>query len=289
MPEALAEPRRLGQVRVVLPRIQAFEFNDHPRAPAALRATIVEALSLTLEWGGILRGLAPVLSDFLERAGTRDVLDLGSGGGGPAKILAPLLRKRGWTGTITLTDLFPHAALWSDLAAKDASLRFETASVDATAIPKELSQGRTRTIINVLHHLPPPVARGVIEDAVRSRAPLFIAEGFERNPLRFLPFAPAGVPALFATPLFAPSARAQRIALTWLSPIALVCSVWDGVVSTLRVYSEAELRAMVPPSSDDPSTDYTWRYGQYHFAPFGRGYYFCGLPSAGTQQRRHRT
>jgi SAM-dependent methyltransferase len=273
MTEALAEPRRLGQVRVVLPRVQAFEFNDHPRAPAALRATIVEALSLALEWGGILRGLAPALSEFLDRAGTRDVLDLGSGGGGPAKILAPLLRERGWTGTITLTDLFPHPARWSDLAAKDPSLRFEAASVDATAIPAELSRGRARTILNVLHHLPPAVAQGVIEDAVRCRAPLFIAEGFERNPLRFLAFAPAGIPALFATPLFASGNVAQRVALTWLTPVALACSVWDGVVSTLRVYSEAELLGMVPASAD-----YDWRYGHYEFTPFGRGYYFFGLP-----------
>jgi hypothetical protein len=269
----------LGQVRVVLPRVQSFEFNDHPRAPAALRATIVEALSLALEWGGILRGLAPVLSDFLDRAGTRDVLDLGSGGGGPAKVLAPLLRTRGWTGTITLTDLFPHPSLWTTLADKDTSLSFEAESVDATLIPEELSRGRARTIINVLHHLPPDVARGVIEDAVRCRAPLFVAEGFERNPMRFLAFAPAGIPALLATPLFASGDHARRVALTWLSPIALACSVWDGVVSTLRVYSEAELRAMVPPSAD-----YEWRYGHYEFAPFGRGYYFYGLPSGGSQR-----
>lgn len=257
----------------MLPRVQAFEFNDHPHAPAALRATIVEALSLTLEWGRILDRLAPPLHAFLRDSHSSEVLDLGSGAGGPAVSLVPLLRALGWTGTFTLTDLFPHATLWEELRKREPSLEFVAGSVDATAIDAQLSAGKARTIINVLHHLPPQVAASVIEDAVRHRAPLFISEGFERNPLRFLAFGPVGLPALAATPFLADSHRLLRFALTWLSPVALACSIWDGVISTLRVYSEAELRAMVPAHAE-----YDWTYGTYDFVPFGRGYYFYGLP-----------
>ena len=102
---------------------------------------------------------------------------------------------------------------------------------------------------------------------------MFIAEGFERNPLRFASFALAGLPALYVNPLLAPRHRLEKALLTWLTPAAIAASVWDGVVSTLRVYSEDELRAMVAPLGDA----FTWRYDTYGFAPLGRPYYFYGV------------
>ena len=71
-----------------LPRLQLFEFNDLPWMPAAVRDTVVESLSRTLAWGGILEGLVGPFEAFLARAGAREVLEIGSGGGGPAIILA---------------------------------------------------------------------------------------------------------------------------------------------------------------------------------------------------------
>jgi hypothetical protein len=64
--------------------------------------------------------------------------------------------------------------------------------------------------------------------------------------------------------------------LVWLTPIALAASIWDGLASTLRVYTEAELREMVAPLGDT----FAWEYGTYAFAPFGRGYYFKGVRRA---------
>lgn len=261
--------------RMPLPRIQAFEFNDQPWVPAILRDTIVESLSLTLAWGKILRGLAAPLSQFLDRAGTTEILDIGSGAGAPAAILAPLLREGGRSVRFTLTDLFPRVPVWERLAqAQPHALRYVPTPVDATAIDPELSRGKARAIINVLHHLPPTLAESVLRDAVRSRAPVFVAEGFERDPRGFLPFAPFGLPALALSPILAPDRRFSRAFLVWGTPIALLCSAWDGFVSTLRVYSEAELRAMV---GDDDG--YSWHYGHYTWAPFGRGYYFFGVPT----------
>ncbi|MFO0619150.1 MAG: hypothetical protein U0414_41560 [Polyangiaceae bacterium] len=128
-------------------------------------------------------------------------------------------------------------------------------------------------IINAFHHLPPSLARGVVADAIRARSPLFISEGFERNPLRFLAFDPGGMAALAATPALAERDRLARALFVWATPLALAASAWDGVVSTLRVYSEAELREM----TGDAET-HTWTYGTYDFAPFGRGTYFYGVP-----------
>lgn len=257
-----------------LPRIQAFEFNDQAWAPAILRDTIVESLSRTLSWGKILDGLALPLATFLERAGTNEILDIGSGAGAPAAILARALAAADRPARFTLTDLFPRVPVWERLVqAQPGAIRYVATPVDATAIDAQLSRGKARAIINVLHHLPPPLAESVLRDAVQSRAPIFIAEGFERNPLRFSAFAPFGLPALALSPILSRDRRLSRAFLAWATPVALACSVWDGLVSTLRVYSEAELRSMV--GGDSP---YSWQYGNYTWSPFGRGYYFFGVP-----------
>lgn len=102
-----------------------------------------------------------------------------------------------------------------------------------------------------------------------------MSEAFERNPLAFARFVPAGLPALYATPLLTKRDWLAKVALTWLSPAALGIALWDGVVSTLRVYDEDELRAMVEPFG----AGYRWTFGLYPYFPGGRGYYFYGVPA----------
>jgi hypothetical protein len=154
------------------------------------------------------------------------------------------------------------------------AIDFVKEPVDATRIPDAIAAGRARTIINVLHHFPPDLARAILEDAVRGGRGVFIAEAFERNPLLFLNFAVAGLPALLANPILSPEDRALKAALTYLTPAALGISVWDGVVSALRMYTEDELRELVAPFG----ASWRWTYGTFTYFPRGRGYFFQGVP-----------
>lgn len=260
----------------LLPRMQLFEFNDLPWVPASVRDTVVESLSRTLRWGKMLDGLVEPFESFLDAAGTREVLEIGSGGGGPAVILAEAIARRGRDAPrFVLTDLHPRPEAWAALAAAlPSAISFEPASVDATRIPEPLARGRARSIINVLHHFPPSLAAAILEDAVRGGRGVFVAEGFERNPLQFANFAPAGLASLAVNPWLSPRDRLAKAALTYLTPLALGVSVWDGLVSTMRVYSEDELRAMVAPFGGG----WDWHYGTYRYPPLGTGYYFYGLP-----------
>ena len=260
----------------MLPRLQLFEFNDLSIVPAAVRDTIVESLSRTLDWGHILRDLVSPFETFLERAGVHEVLDLGAGGGGPARILAREIARSGRTPPkFVLTDLHPRVEVWTKARAEQPwAIDFEPRPVDATQIPKSIATGRARSIVNVLHHLPPALATAVLEDAVRGGRGIFVAEGFERNPLQFANYALAGVPALVLNPILSPRDRLAKAFITWWSPIAVAISLWDGLVSTMRVYSERELRAMVAPFGGE----WDWVYGTYSFFPAGTGYYFYGVP-----------
>lgn len=267
-----------------LPRLQLFEFNDLDQVPSSVRDTVVESLSRTLAWGRMMDGLVPPFEAFLRAVdatsgaggGPVELLDLGSGGGGPATLLADALRRAGRTPPrIVLTDLHPRIEIWEGIrAAHPGVIDFVADPVDATQIPEPISAGRPRLLVNVLHHLPPDLAAAVLEDAVRGGRGVFVSEGFVRNPLQFANFAPAGLPALLANPILSPRDRIQKAVLTWLTPIALSLALWDGLVSTLRVYTEEELRAMVAPFG----AGWRWDYGTYPYPPLGTGYWFRGLP-----------
>lgn len=258
-------------------RRQLFEWNDSPWAPVALRETIIESLSRALDWGRMLRGMVAPFADFIARAGVDEVLDLCSGAGGPAAILTREFERAGVRPPrFLMTDLQPHPETWARLRdAHPGVIDFVAEPIDATRIPAGVGDGRARVIINALHHFPPSLAGEIVRGACAGSPGVFIAEGFERNPLRFAAFALAGIPALYGNPLLSPRHRLAKAALTWLTPAALIASAWDGVVSTLRVYDEAELRAMVAPLGDA----FTWRYGTWDFTPFGRPYYFYGVRS----------
>ena len=262
-----------------LPRIQAFEFNDLPTIPSALRDTIVESLSLTLRWGRVLRQAVPHFEEFLRRCGTDEVLDLCAGAAGPARILVEEIKGAGRTPPrVVLTDLFPRLEVWGEaVAAHPQAIAIEADPVDATAIPESLSRGRARMVINAFHHFPPSLAQAIVTDAVRCRAGLFIAEGFSRNPLQILNLAFAGLPALFLNPLLAHRENVAKAALTWLTPIVAGVALWDGVVSTLRIHERGDLMAMAEAAGGD----YEWEYRPYRYPPLGVGHCFFGVPRRG--------
>jgi hypothetical protein len=257
-------------------RRQLFEFNDSSWAPRALRDTIVESLSRALSWGHLMAGLVAPFEEFVARAGVDEVLDLGSGAAGPARILVEEIDRAGRRPPrFVLTDLLPQLAAWT--AAREAfpeHIDFIGEPIDATAIPPAVAGGRARVIINVFHHFPPELAQSILRDAVAGSAGVFIAEAFDRNPLRFAPFIPVGVLSLIANPFLAARDRAWKALMTFASPIVVGASIWDGLISTMRVYSRDELEAMVAPLGDR----FEWTWGYHHFSPGGRGYYFYGVP-----------
>lgn len=259
-------------------RLQAFEFNDLDIVPRAMRDSIIEALGRTLDWGQMLDGLVPHLARFYSQARVKEVLDLGAGAGLPALTLTRALRHEAIAPPkVLLTDLYPRIEAWEKIKRSNPQdIDFINYPVDATAITPELSQGKARQIINVLHHLPEPVAQGLLRDSIAAHSPIFIAESFKRKPLQFLNFAPVGIPSLMLNPLLSPTQRLQKALLTWCTPVMLMASVWDGVVSTLRIYEPEDLMRMIRTCPGHDS--YSWHTNTYAYPPLGEGFYLYGVP-----------
>ena len=261
---------------MVKPRRHKFEFNDSTATPLALKENIVEALSRGLELGGILDGVALPFAAFIKAAKVKQVLDLCSGAGRPVRILAQALKQAGGeVPKFLLTDKMPHPHAWSSLQRElPETIQFVPTSVDATAVAADLSANRARLIINALHHFPPAAASALFADATRQQAPIFIVECFERGYRNFLPMLPYLFMAHQVNPIFAPRRKLAKAFLTWMTPIGACAGLWDGLVSSMRVYSEDELRLMVA----EYGKEYEWSYGTFDFKLGGRGYYFQGIP-----------
>ncbi len=220
-----------------------------------------------------------------------ELLDLGAGAGGPARILAKALSRSGRTvPRFVLTDLHPRVGAWS--AARDAhpeAIDFHATPVDATNVPDDLAAGRARTIINVFHHFPPELATAALRDAVWGAKGVFVAEGFARDPLQFANFlscsagvaATTGAEAAGSIELgrVSPSSARERLTPPPRTPASAArqCSRWDQgpalPVDGLES-EEDEERAAKPTSQEHvekrPTRREDWRSSGDSFGHHGR-------------------
>jgi hypothetical protein len=63
--------------------MRLFEIHDHPRFPRFLRDMVTDALQVLWSFSNLYQPIIPRLQRALDNSGTRNVLDLCSGGGGP--------------------------------------------------------------------------------------------------------------------------------------------------------------------------------------------------------------
>jgi hypothetical protein len=142
---------------------------------------------------------------------------------------------------VCLTDKYPNAAALDRLAATTPGIRFEAESVNATAVPARLAG--FRTVFTAFHHFRPADAQAILAAAVRDRQGIAIAEASSRSwaALAMQPLVPLAVLAL--TPAVRPF-RWSRLFWTYLVPVLPAAILFDGVVSTLRVYTPEEMLAM---------------------------------------------
>ena len=255
----------------LLPRIDLFEFHDTRWVPALLRRSVVDALGLTTDWGRLLSGLIQPLEQFLERTHATTLLELCSGSGRMAALLAAEMRQRGAApARIILSDKAPRPVDWRRLSESNDALAYVSDPVDATRV-STVESTHPRLIANALHHFPPPLARAVLRDAVQRTPGIFVCENFPRNPLATLGPGLPGAIAVLGAPLALPEGRLWRGLLTWLLPVIPLMFFWDGLASSLRVYTEVEIRDMLD------GLDCELTFGRFPLPYFGRGTYFQAI------------
>lgn len=266
--------RRRARHSLAMGRLHLFELEDQRWFPAVLRDAGTSYLRFMQEKSGQATAFAPLLAQTLRAAGTTRIVDLCSGGAGPVVALVEALAKDGLEVQATLTDVFPNvAALELARAQSGGRVTFESAPVDATSVPGRLLG--LRTLFNAFHHFRPAMARQILQDAVDARQPVAVVEVVRRSPLALLGILFSPLLALLVVPLLRPF-RWTWVPLTYLVPVIPFFILWDGVVSCLRVYSPAELRALVAGLKAE---GWTWQTGELPLrgAPIPATY-LVGLP-----------
>lgn len=239
-------------------RMSLFEFEDFRWFPGGLRECLTLYIAAMHRVLGTERILAPLLARALEAAATDRVVDLCSGGGGPLlQTTARLEADHGLRPDVTLTDLYPNtdAAARINAAGDAARVRYLQSPVDAGQVPDTL-QG-VRTMVCSFHHMPPPVARRILQDAFEKRQALCVLEISDNSQPRWLWWTaiPAGVlMVLLLTPLIRPL-RLRQVLLTYVLPVLPLLIAWDGAVSNARTYTEEDLRELLAGLE---APDYQW-------------------------------
>jgi len=238
-------------------RIQFIELHEQPWFPPTLRNEITDALQCGSE---LLKAYAPIsvlLQRALDASGSRSVVDLCSGSGGPWLGLSRKLRRDTTAYRIWLTDIFPNRVAFENVKAASAnSIEFYETSVDAMKVPTELAG--FRTMFSSFHHFPPSHARAILQNAVNAKQGIGIFEITSRRA------SAVGMMFLWSlTPFgFAPTTRPfrwSRLLYTYLLPLIPLVLLFDGVVSCLRTYRTQELRGLIEEMG---TTEYLWETGE---------------------------
>jgi hypothetical protein len=240
-------------------RIHAFEFEDQTWFPALIREYMTDFLSHMGGWSKLpYEPFTERLASALERTGDARLVDLCSGGGGPALVIARELQEQlARPVGLVLTDLYPSPARQARArAALPSWVELEARPVAAQDVPEDLHG--FRLVCNGFHHLRPEQARACLEDAVRQRRGVALLELAQRSLLSVLQIGLGTAWQLLITPFIKPF-RWSRLFYTYALPVVPLCTLWDGVVSCLRVYEPRELEALVATL---PANDFHWECGR---------------------------
>jgi len=203
--------------------------------------------------------MVPVLVRALQSSGTRHVLDLCSGAGGPWFWLQPVLAEQGLKVSVCLTDKYPNLEVQGSLSDSNLAgqaIRYHPEPVDVTRVPDELAG--FRTLFSAFHHFRPEQARAILADAMRKRQGIAIFEGTHHSAVAMLLMLLVPQMVLLLTPFIRPF-RWSRLFWTYLIPVVPLTSFFDGLVSCLRTYSVQELRELTEKLG---AKDYQWEIGE---------------------------
>ena len=264
----IATPRVPGSRQESMRRFHLFELEDQDWMPIVVRDGVTDYLRTAIQLADSYGPMISLLADALKKSGAERVTDVCAGGGGPWHTLLPALRKKGWNGTVTLTDRFPNGGAIAQLP---AGATYFPEPVDALAVPKELTG--FRTLFTAFHHFPPEAARAILADAAAKNVPIALFEVTKRSPPYILAMLLSTVTVMLLTPAIRPVTW-SRLLFTYIIPLIPLVVTWDGIVSCLRTYTVAELTTMTEELSDT----HIWDVGELKGKRILPATYLIGLP-----------
>jgi len=243
-------------------RIHLFEFEDLSWFPDSLRNYGTDFLQFLSNKTKLFNPIAPIIIKGLEKSGGNEIIDLGSGGGGGYLSLNEELKKFKPDVKILLTDFYPNKTAFEYTKCKTDNIDYLLEPVDARNVPTKLKGLRTQFLS--LHHFKPEDAKKILQNAVDTKSCIAIFEAQERSFASLLAMFFSPISVLFTTPFIRPY-KFGRIVFTYIIPIVPLFVMWDGIVSSLRTYSEKEMKELI--SSVENHESFDWEIGRKKSGP----------------------
>jgi hypothetical protein len=257
-------------------RYHLFEFEDLPWFPDKLRQNMMDFLRFAISKLHVYEPIIPLLQELLSKAQTPEIIDLCSGGGGGITgIQAELAWRLHQPVPVVLSDLYPNIPAFELIKRQSrGAISYLPQPVDATDVPTQFTG--CRTIFSAFHHFRPALARAILADAAQKRIPIGIFEGAGKSYFEII-LAVVLFPVVFflVTPFIRPF-RFSRFFFTYLLPLIPLCTMWDGSVSILRLYTPAHLQQL---TASIPVDNYTWRTGKLKHKLGLQVIYLIGYPT----------
>jgi hypothetical protein len=240
-------------------RLQLFELEDQSWFPATFREAMTDFLSFVENLSDKpFRKFTTKLREAMQSTNDTTIVDLCSGGTGPIISISRLMKEQEQYPVRTIvTDLYPNVKRFEYVQQRTGlEMELRTQPVDVRAVPKELNG--FRLICNAFHHFKPEDARTILADAIAARRGIALMEIVDRSPPAIFSTLISPITFWAVTPFIRPF-RWSRLFFTYVLPIVPLASIWDGVVSCLRVYSPEEMKQLVESIG---SNDYEWDIGR---------------------------
>jgi hypothetical protein len=131
-------------------------------------------------------------------------------------------------------------------------------------------------MFSAVHHFEPEQIKSVLKNAIENRAAIGFFDGGEKSIFAILGLKIVHpIAFLLFTPFFKPF-KLSRLFFTYVLPLIPIYTVWDGVVSILRMYKPEELRQIAESLNAE---NYIWKSGKTKNRFGIRATYLIGYPT----------
>jgi hypothetical protein len=256
-------------------RLHLFEFEDFEWFPQMIREGITDYLRFVTEKFKVYQPTAVMISDVINKTGFESIIDLCAGGGGGVESISKEINTiTGKNIKVFLTDKYPNVDAFNHVVNNsNGSITFLTESVDALNVPAKLKG--VRTMYSSFHHFKPADAKKILQNSVDNKMPILIFEAGERSILGLMGvLMTTPLVFLFATPFMKPF-KLSRLFFTYIIPLMPIVTIWDGIVSMLRIYKPDEMLELTKEINAD---NFEWKAGKIKYNSLKITYMF-GLPN----------
>ena len=265
-------------------RLELFEFEDFNWLPKIIRTGVTNLIVVFHKMTGTSDLLSKLILDIRKTYNFSEIVDYGSGSGGPMietiqKINAEKIKSNI---KLRLTDINPNPSIIHKIEnLNNEFITYHPTSVNA--INSDTDFNGLRTMIASFHHMDPKTAKSILLSAMNNKQPILIYE-FAKNTIPILAwwlFLPLSLTILiimtiFMTPFVRPLTFGQLF-FTYIIPIIPLVYAWDGQASLMRTYSYDDIKELIGDAEQDT---YNWTIEDAkNKKGKTQGYYILGLPS----------